>query len=194
MWPETEDAQKTSTENGADYYDFPDDWVSDSMWRLEIDGDTYGEEPDGSPMRFQDYLLWKEKYPDSTKKKWSVQKRRFFVSPTPTTNGINNIVVWGHFVPADLVEDADVTIFSYNRQECNIAIELEAVAILKNQGENEKTGQFYSTDAKGILATAWSKIRKNQAKYDKNQPFLDVPDFFKGESQQPIDPDDIGNF
>ena len=195
LWPETEDAKKTSTENGADYYDFPDDWQSDSMWRVEIDGVMYGEDPDGSPLAFRDYLKWKEDNPTSTEKKWSVQKKRFFVTPTPTTNGDNNISVWGHLVVPLLSAVGDATIFSYIRPECNIAIELEAVAILKAKEQNEKVAQgFYSPEAKGILALAWSKVKKAQPKYAKNLPILDVPNFFPDGVTAPVDPDDIGRF
>jgi hypothetical protein len=79
-----------------------------------------------------------------------------------------------------LVEDGEVTIFSYSMPECNEAIVLEAVAILKAKGEEEKMAEFRSTEAKGILAMAWSKIKQEAAKYEKTTPFLDVPDFFPG--------------
>lgn len=188
-WPELMDAKKTTTQANQEYYDYPRNWRSNSIWKLAItdsDGNDvrYGEEPDGSPLSFDDYLAWKEDNPDSTDKKWANQWRRFFVSPTPTaagsvTTGINVISIWGMMVSTvDLVEDSDITIFSYSAPECNEAIVLEAVAILKSKGEQEKAGEFRSIEAKQILTTNWMKIRKELAKYEKNMPFLDVPDFF----------------
>ena len=177
-WPELQDAKKTSTQNGQEYYDIPQNWRSNSIWKVVIDDVRYGEDPDGSPLSFDDYLNWKEDYPDSTDKKWSNQWRRFFVWPVPTTQGSNNIHVWGIKVITALSADADTTIFTYSTPECNEAIELEAVAILKSKGDDNDTGQFKSVEAKQILTVAWNKIAKEQAKMEKNMPMFDVPDFF----------------
>jgi len=191
-WPELEDAKKTSSVASQEYYDFPQTWQTDSIWRLEMDSDQWGEDPDGSPMSYEDYLQWRadDDNADSTDKKWSVQYRRYFIYPVPTTNGTNNIVVWGQRVPDALSSDGDATIFSYSMPECNEAIVLEAVAILKAKGENEKSSGFKSAEAKQILAVAWGKIRQNQAKYEKVQPFFEVDDMFGPSNVKQI----TGNF
>ncbi len=179
-WPELQDAKKTSTQANQEYYDYPQNWRSNSVWKVVINDVRYGEDPDGSPLSFDYYLNWKEDYPDDTEKKWANQWRRFFVWPVPTTAGTNNIVVWGIKVITDLSADADTTIFSYSTPEANEAIELEAVAILKSKGDNDKSAQFKSEEAKQILVVAWAKIAKEMAKYEKNMPFFEVPDFFGG--------------
>lgn len=181
-WPMLEDAKTTSTVISQEYYDFPQNWSPDSAWRLEVDGEMYGEEPDGSPMDFADYLIWKADNPNSTLKKWAVQWRRIFIYPTPTTNGSNNISIWGQENTTALSADGDTTIFSYNMPECNEAIALEAVAILKKKGEI--SGDMYSAEAKQILVVAYNRIRGEQAKYEKVQPFFDVPDFFGKQSSR----------
>jgi len=190
-WPELQDAKKTSTQVDQEYYDYPTNWRSNSIWKLTIldsDGndDRYGETPDGSPLSFDDYLNWKEDNPDSTDKKWANQWRRFFIWPIPTTLGSNNIHVWGIKVVADLDEDADTTVFSSSTPEANEAIELEAVAILKSKGENDKSAQFKSLEAKQILAVAWGKIARENAKYEKIQPFFEVTDMFGGGSSKDL--------
>jgi len=179
-WPETEDAKKTSTQANQEYYDYPSNWLSDSMFRLEVDGDIYGEEPDGSPMDYNDYLTWRndDYNANSTDRKWANQKRRFFFYPVPTSAGSYNIHCWGHMVPDALSTDGDVTIWSYSMPEGNEAIVLEAVAILKAKGEQEKAGEFRSLEAKQILIVSWGKIQKEQGKYEKINPFFDVPDYF----------------
>jgi hypothetical protein len=177
-WPELEDAKKTSTQVDQEYYDYPQNWRSNSVWKIVVDDVRYGEDPDGSSLSFDDYLNWKEDNPDSTEKKWANQWRRFFIWPVPTVYTENNIVVWGIKVIADLSSDSDVTVFSYSTPEANEAIELESVAILKSKGDNDKSAEFKSIEAKGILVVAWNKIAKEQAKYEKIMPFFDVPDFF----------------
>ena len=75
--------------------------------------------------------------------------------------------------------------------ECNEAIVREASAILRSKGEEDKAGEFKSVQAKQILAIAWSKIQREQAKYEKDQPMFDVPDFFSGKNTKE---NIIGNF
>ena len=187
-WPELMDAKKTVTQANQEYYDYPRNWRSLSVWKLTITDSTgtdirYGEEPDGSPLSFDDYLAWRQDNPDSTTKKWANQWRRYFIYPIPTANGsldtgINVISIWGQMVTETLVDDTDTTIFSYSANEGNEAIVLEAVAILKAKGEQEKAGEFRSVEAKQILTAYWVRIRKEMAKYEKNMPFFDVPDFW----------------
>lgn len=176
-WPELMDAKKTTTVASQEYYDYPQAWRSNSVWKLVVDDDRYGQDPDGSPLSFDDYLNWKEDYPDSTDKKWANQERRFFVWPVPSATG-TEICIWGTMVTTTLSADGSVTIFSYSMPEGNEAIILEAVAILKSKGDNDKSSQFKSTEAKQLLAIAWGKIVAEKAKYEKIAPFFDVPNFF----------------
>lgn len=179
-WPQLEDAKKTSTQNGTETYDYPSTWRPDSVWRLEVDNEQYGEEPDGSPLAFEDYLTWRrdEANENSTDKKWANQKTRYFIYPVPTTNGTNNISIWGIKNITALSEDSDTTIFSYNMPEGNEAVLLEALAILKGKGDDDKGGQFKSLEAKQILTTAFNKLRQEQNKYEKNQSMFLVQDMF----------------
>ncbi|MCR4306245.1 MAG: hypothetical protein NUV73_04140 [Candidatus Daviesbacteria bacterium] len=190
-WPETEDAKKTSTVSAQEYYDYPDNWRPDSIWKVMVDDIRIGEDPDGSPLAYDDYLNWKEDNDTSTDKKWASQWRRFFLWPVPTTSGSNNICVWGQKVVDALVDDDDTTIFSYSMPECNDAIVLEATAILRAKGEDIKTTEFKSSEAKQILAIAFTKVRQEQAKYEKIQPFFHVSDMFsKNSTKEQI----TGNF
>ena len=174
------DAKKTSTEEDIEYYDAPEDWSPNSIWRLEVDDEQYGEDPDGSPMSYDDYMQWRadEDNEDSTDKKWAVQYVRYFIYPVPTTAGSNNISVWGQKNVDELEDDDDETIFSHNMPECNEAVVLEASAILKKKGENDKTGQMFSEEAKQILAVAFNKLRQEKAKYEKTQAMFNVPNLF----------------
>lgn len=190
-WPELQDAKKTSAQADQEYYDYPKTWRSNSIWKLTLlDSDSkderYGEDPDGSPLSFDDYLNWKEDYPNNTDKKWSNQWRRFFIFPIPTAVGTNNIHIWGIKNVTTLSDNSDTTVFSYSTPEVNEAIELEAVAILKSKGEKENAGDFRSKEAKQILAVAWGKIRQEMAKYEKNMPFFNVPNFFGNTSTEDL--------
>lgn len=192
LWPETEDSQKTSTKIDADYYDAPQNWRPYSIFRMEVDGYQYGETPDGSPMAYPDFLIWKKENPTSTEKKWSMQWRRYFIAPTPSTNGNFNISIWGQKVVDLLEEDDDTTIFSYVMPECNEALVLEAAAILKGKsGESQGASRtvvtgalFLSLEAHNIFNRAWQRVNAERAKLEKDQPFFEVPDFFNNPSSR----------
>ena len=181
FWPELQDAKKTSTEANQEYYDYPVNWRPNSVWKLVIDSVDYGD-----PLVFKDYLYEKENsLPSGLQKMWTNQWRRYFIYPIPTANGSQNIEVYGQKVVDVLSADGDVTIFSYSMPDCNEAIVLEAVAMLKAKGDEEKEGEFRSAEAKGILLLAWNRIARDQAKYEKTQPFFEVPDLFRGNGRSP---------
>ena len=186
-WPQLEDAKMTSTQSGIFYYDAPATWTPDSIWRLEVDDEQYGVEPDFSPMNFHDFLDWKDNddNENSTSLKWAVQHTRFFMYPTPTAVGSNNISIWGQENVETLTDDDDTTVFSYNMPECNEAVVLEAGAILKRKGESTDIGSMMSAEAKQLVILADSKIKQEQGKYEKSEPFFYVPDYWgKGSSEQ----------
>jgi len=181
LWPETEDAKKTSTQANIEYYDYPATWRPDSIWKLEVDDVDYGD-----PLGFKDYMFEKENdVPCGRDYIWSSQHRRYFIYPIPTTAGDYNISVWGQKTVDALTNDGDVTIWSYSMPECNEAVVLEAEAILKKKGQDVRItssggtmGDLISVEAKQILSVAWSKIRQGQEKYQQTQPMFDTPDFF----------------
>lgn len=186
-WPQLMDAKTTTTQANINYYDAPNTWQPDSMWRLTIDGDTnvYGEEPDGSPMDFKDFLDWtaSDLNSGSTEKKWATQWLRYFVYPTPTVSGLV-ISVWGQKNVTTLSDQNTTTIFSYNMPEGNEAIVMEAEAILKRKGETKDSGLFLSNEAKQILSVSYNKYRQEKAKHEKTQPFFNVPNFFGKNTSQ----------
>lgn len=182
-WPGTEWAKNTVTQANQEYYDAPTDFVPDSIWRVLVDDDQYGEDTDGTPITFHDYLKWKIDNPNSTTKKWAKQWTRYFIHPTPTTADLV-ICIHGQINPSLMESESDTTIFSYNLPECNEAIIMEAEAILKHKGASPKDGEFYSAEAKGILSISFSRIKQDNSMEKKIQPMLKVPDFY-GPGNQP---------
>lgn len=176
-WPQLHDAKYTTTQSGVDYYDAPESWRPQSIWRLDVGGERYGEEPDGSPLAFQDYLIWKDEDPSSDQKRWAMQWLRYFFSPAPT-DSVTTITIWGQKTATALTSSSQETIFSVNMPECNEAIALETLAVLKKKGELLQPGQLASQEALAILTVSFNKFTKTTANQEKNQPFFNVPDFF----------------
>lgn len=190
-WKETEDSKKTSSVASQEYYDYPNNWRPNSIWKLKVDSVDYGD-----PIAYKDYLYEGENsWSSGLTEAWTSQWRRVFIYPTPTTNGNNNIELWGMKIVDNMVNDSDVTIFSYSMPECNEAVVLEAEAILKGKAQEENSGQFRSAQAMSILTIAWGKVQQDQKKFEKTQPFFEVPDFFKrGGSNNTSDGSPISNF
>lgn len=193
-WPALEDAKKTSTIANQEYYDYPQSWRDDSIWKVWVDSDDNNF---GDPLVFGDYLYEKENdFPAGDKYIWANHNRKFFIQVNgvaPTSNGDNNIKIWGIKVTAALSADDDTTIFSYSMPEVNEAIVMEAVKILKSKGGEEQTGQMLSTEAKGIIALAWSRLKQDKAREEKTTPLLEVEDMFKANKANRKD-NNIGKF
>ena len=88
------------------------------------------------------------------------------------------ISIWGYKNADALVNDGDETIFTGNMPECNEAVVNEAQAILKHKGEDNKGGQFFSVTAQQILTIAYSKLKEEKPKYEKENPMFQVKDMF----------------
>lgn len=179
-WPQLEDAKKTSTDIDQEYYDYPQNWYPQSIWKLTVDNVDYGD-----PLLFKDYLFEKEnQLPSNLKYMWASEWQRFFIYPTPATDGNNNISIWGAKAAAALVNDSDTTIFSYIMRDCNHAIVLEASRIIKMKGEDmqdtiiPRIGEMRDLEAQDILMKAWARIRMELVKREKTQPMFEVPDMF----------------
>ena len=188
-WPQLEDSKKTSSVASQEYYDYPDTWRPNSIWKIQIDGDTNNY---GDPLTFKDYMYEKENsFPSGLSHMWSNFFKRYYIYPTPTSNGSENIVVWGRKFVALLEADGDETIFSYSMPECNEAIALEAGAILKFKGEDKNVNDLLSPGALQILTKSFKELRSEMSKYEKTQPFFEVPDFYAGRNRKS---QNTGNF
>lgn len=166
-WEETKDAQKTSAKASHEYYEYPENFRPLSIWKLTVDGQDYGD-----PLIYKDYLYEKENnWPSGKSKAWSNFGRRYFIYPTPTAEGSFNIAIHGYKFVDKLVENSDITIFSYSNPEINEAIAMEAHEILMHKGEPEKDrsgnvigNDLLSSKAKGIVVTVWTKLSQEQSK------------------------------
>ena len=173
LWPATRKAKTTSTVASQYYYDYPSSFRPDSIWRVEIDGEKF------DPKSYEDYLDYKIENPSDDTPIFASFGKQFFVFPTPTASGTNNLDIWGQENVTLLSSDDDKTIFSDSFPEGNEAVCKQALAVLQAKGKDKKTGQVEDAEAKGILATIYGQILKQQQKYQRlDHAFLDVPDFF----------------
>lgn len=194
-WVETRDAQKTSAKANKNYYNYPTNWRPYSIWKITVDDVDMGE-----PIAYEDFLYEQENnYPSGLTKLWANYAKRFFLDPTPTADGNYNIKIWGYKFVDALELDGDITIFSYSMPEVNEAIVMEAVEILKDKSELNKSKRdsvvvpdLLSSKARSIVVSSWSKISQENSKIKKTQPQWSVPDFFGNTTYNVRN--NIGNF
>lgn len=174
IWNDLVRAKCTGTIAGNDYYDYPDEFRSDTIIRLEIDGVPYEQ------INYEDLLDFKRNNPNSDEKLFANFGRQVFVYPTPTTNGTNNMVLWGAIQADDLVNSTDVTIFSGNKESANESIVRKAfsVAIKRTDKATSKEEEKAAIDELTRLNLIESKGRQRQRR--KQHPRFIVPDFFAG--------------
>lgn len=172
-WSQTEDAKTTTTQANINYYDYPSTWRPNSIWKLMVGTQDYGD-----PVEFKEFLdEIEENMPSGKSYMWANQWIRYFLYPTPTVAG-TTITIWGQKVVTELSADADQTIFTGSLPEVNEAIVLETVAILKSKGDQQQSGIMLSAQATSIVAGAWSQTKQNKAKQEHTISGWDVPDLF----------------
>lgn len=183
IWHDLVRAYYTDTTANYEYYDYPSNFRSESIIRLEVDDIEYKRK------NYEDYLRFKKDNPNSTKKMFSSFGRQFFISPTPTTTGSGNLTVWGAIQADALTDSTSVPIFSYNKEEANEAVikKALAVALVRSDANLAKTEEI---DAVTILTKLSLDEAKNTQRNQRlSHPMFEIPDYFGTSGIA-----DIGNF
>lgn len=177
-WKALTKAVKTDTKpkaEGADecYYDYPSEFRTGTIYKLMIDGKNYDRKSYDSFMKFR------ENYPNSQEKIFALHQRYIFVSPD-TTEGDNNMHIYGAFEAPELSLPESTTIFSNNAEHANLALVSVALATALKKSAPKLAGSEMS----GAIAT-FTKLNSDEwEQYSLDQPIdiplLDVPDFFGG--------------
>lgn len=164
-WQQTQHAYKfNSTDDAetAEYYNYPEDFKTDSIWRLIFDGDRYERK------NFKDYLKYQDDYSAATEKIYADHRRQIFINPKPTS--VAEISIWGHKIPADMSADADQHPF-HDEAELEEAILKYAIglALKKGRGTNYNRGVTETREARALALEIWEVQKKEQAKYKTHE-------------------------
>lgn len=182
IWNDLVRAKCASTVAGNYYYDYPDEFRSDTIIALEVDGEDYEQ------INFEDFKTFKKDNPNSNEKLFASFGRQYFIFPTPTTNGTNNIDVYGAIQADDLVNSSSQSIFSGNKDSGNESVVRKAfsVAIKRADSSLSEKEEKAATAELGRLNAIEVKGRQRQKR--KQHPRFNVPNFFaQGTSR-------VGNF
>jgi len=176
-WPFTEGAKVTYSQAGARYYDYPIEFRSDSVSRLEV------KQADGTikvyrKVRYPDFMNYinTEKNPVDTI--FTDYRRWIFINPVINEDG-REISVWGQLKPVELVNDGDESPFAEGDENGEEAIIKYALKLALQKGGLYQEATIQGNEATLILAECWSRVQKEQASYQsKDTPFFEVPNFF----------------
>ena len=172
QWGDTKKGFVTATAANEDYYDYPDNCATESIFKISVDGVSTYDKTD-----FEDFLKEREDNPNSTKKMFSEYARQIFIHPTPTTTGSANLILWGVIQPAPLTQDSDITIFTDWADYLNEAILQYAYAdLIQSIDANKSANALVKGDK--IITLEYKKIANRLQRKLKNEPQFDVPDYF----------------
>lgn len=173
-WPDVKRGFLFDT-SGDEYYDYPDNCQSESVFKISINGVSSYIKKD-----FEDFLIFKEENPTSTDKYFSEFGRQLFITPTPAAvaEGTKNGILWGLIQATTLTNANDLTFFSDWADSVNMAILLQAYHdLILNIDVNKANDAL--TKSQSIVNNAYAKIAKRQQRKQRiNKPMFDVPDFF----------------
>lgn len=154
-WPDLVRAKTTQTTTD-DYYDIPVEFRTDSIVRLEINGNKYEKK------NYQDFLDFKLD---------NAANLDTFVAGLV-------LDVYGCIQPEDFTGNNSTTIFSNSDVTGNEAIVKFAFAEAIKKS-NPTLAIQEENEAKEILNNIWAKVMpRQQGDIRLNRPFLNVPDFF----------------
>jgi len=180
QWPDIKKGFVTATLANQEYYDYPENCQTESIFKIMVDGDAKYEKMD-----FEDYLAFQEDFPLSDRKIFSEYARQIFVFPIPLTDGVANFILWGLIQAYPLMNDSDITLFTDWADNLNMAILQYAYAdLIQNFDVTGTKGTITrSQQAKAlgdqIIAQEYGKIALRLQRKHKDKPQFLVPDLFQ---------------
>jgi hypothetical protein len=177
VWHDLVRAKTTGTKSGAEYYDYPSEFRSESIVQLEIDGVSYGRK------NYEDYLDYKRDNSGSDTKMFASFGRIFFINPTPTVNGSANVSAWGAIQADALTASTSVPIFSYNKEEANEAVVRKAFSVAVKRQDSGLSVAEESAAISILTKLSADETASTQRNQRFEHPMLDVPDYFQGRNR-----------
>ena len=191
FWPQLSRARVTDTFAGQEYYDYPDDFLTDSINRLYINGKRYDRKNFGDFRDYVDAPTATSFPPDQTKNFFANYGRQYFVFPVPTVTGPDdNLIIWGNIQSPGLPLSTSTTIFSLWDDSGNEAIVQKAFSVAMQRIAPSEAAAA-KQDALGLLAIMYKRVTDQLQKDQRlNHPFFQVFDMFGAQSGMAT----IGNF
>ena len=168
----------TQAITGQDYYDYPNNFISDSIFILQVNHKAYDKK------RFEDYQKYIAESVDGKDLIYSDYNRFFFINPRTLAHN-DKITIWGKKRVPKLINSSDLLPFSpdanHEENSGNEAIVRIAygIALSSDKKKEPARGTQEEQIAYQMLEIIARREREEQVQYQvKNRPFFDVPNFF----------------
>lgn len=147
------------------YYDYPDEFRTGSVFRVEIDNKEYDRKS------FESLLDHRLKNPSSQSRYFSNYQRFIFITPN-TSVGTNNMDIWGFIEAPELSSGSSETIFTGNLEEANYAVIDLGMSIALGRIDSD-----FAQKQEGKALVTLTKLNNDEwANYQRDQ-VLDNPMF-----------------
>lgn len=187
-WPHTKIAEMRDSEANQEYYNYPEDWIQDSIYRVEFNNEKY------NPTDFDDYSDLKIDG-DHSENRFANFENKFFLDPKPTSIIVNGISLWGHKLPAIMTADADLTPFSEDPEIEEEIINLtRSMLMQKQRGSYLVAGQNLEAATLSKLTAIWKKIYMKKAKFMTKTRVMFKPINILGRNSSGSLDSDFGHF
>ena len=158
-WPHTKTAETRDSEINQEWYNYPEDWVQDSIYLVEYNGNKY------DPADFADYEKMKTDQ-DTSENIFANFENKYFLYPKPVIAVVNGISLWGHKLPAALVADADNSPYTEDPEIEEEWVNLtRAMLMQKQRGSFLAQGRALEKDTLSNLTAIWKKVYMKKAKF-----------------------------
>lgn len=177
-WPQTEYKDKSgSFTKSTETYSYPNaGFRTDSIRILQIGSNLFQKK------NFEDYLKYRENYPDRTDKFFSDYGRTLYVNPNCASG---TIYTYGQLTPATLglvASSTASTVFANSEDEVDEAIIEKALSLAFLKEKKIQESIAYENSAKQKLEEAWQRIKDEQAMYQTiDKPMFSDFDVLKGD-------------
>lgn len=181
-WAFSEKAEYTTTVASQEYYDYPDDFISDSIMFLKVLDDE-GDMKTYDKIRYEDYMKYREDNDEGEEKLWSSYRRFYFINPLSFDNAAGRTIeIWGRERAPRLNLLGDKLPFSpdsdnYEDSGNEAIIKLAySIALASDKKKDTARSKTEEAGAYAILDVLAKRESGEQSKYQTlNTPMWDNP-------------------
>lgn len=187
-WIFTEHAYTTDTVANQEYYDYPDDFIADSIYLLRVE-DSNGDLETYTKTRYLDYIKYREDYEDGEDEIWADHHRYYFINPEAWDNTAGRTIeIHGRMRASNLTSSTSLLPFSPNSDNEENAgnhciVELAyAFALESEKKKKPDLAQRIRIRTYALLDDMAKTESEAQVQYQtKDRPLFDVPSIIPGQ-------------
>lgn len=191
-WIFKEKAYTTTTVASQDYYDYPNDFVSDSIFLLRV-ADSSANMKTYKKIRYLDFIKYREDSSTGKEKYWADHRRFYFINPKAFDDAVSrSIEIWGLIRFTELAASTTAMPFSPdtegNENSGNHAIVklAYAMALASEKKKEQVKAERMRAEAYQMFESLAKSERESQVDYEVvGRPFFKYTPLFGYTGKRP---------